>query len=71
MNVGDQVYVVFKEDKKKPEISQPGKVTQRLKYTFRVHWDDYNGFPYSSKYKTNEVYKLRKEAEYALRYWYS
>ncbi len=71
--VGDSVYVVYKEDKKSaPKVSIPGKVTRELKFYWEVRWDNWypNGDPAIEKYKRYEVYKTKKEADYAKIYWY-
>lgn len=71
LKVGDMAYVVYKAtDASKPTISKKGKIIQRMKFNFKVHWDNYDGKPYTGKYPFNEVYKLKKEANFAKEYWY-
>ena len=71
LKLGDMAYVIYTETEKgKPIISKRGKITQKLKFTFRVHWDDWKGKPFWGKYPFNEVYKLKKQAESAKKYWY-
>ena len=73
VKVGDKVYVVYKDKKSGPiKISTQGLVTRELKYKWEVRWDDWNadGSPFIEKYDRFEVYKNKKEAEWAKKYWY-
>ena len=66
VKVGDKVYVVYTETEDgEPIISTQGKVTEKLKHTWRVYWQNYNGSEWYGKYKFNEVYLTKKEAEFA------
>ena len=85
IKVGDKVYVIYLEnpipifnDKGKlvrtdgtPKISKAGKVLKKNKTKYEVYWDDFNGEPEWGKYPFNEVYKLKKEATFAKKYWYT
>ena len=72
LKVGDMVYVLYTETEGgEPIISKPGKIGQKMKsYKWKVYWDDWKGGPYWKKYNFGEVYKKKKEAEYARKYWY-
>jgi len=70
LKVGDRVFVVYKERGGVPKISEQGKIVKKMKFNWRVHWIDWKGSPYTNKYKLGDVYKLKKEAEYAKKYWY-
>lgn len=69
--VGDSVFVIYKDKKDgPPKVSTAGKVTRELKFYWEIRWDDWNGEPFVDKYKRYEVYKNKKEAQYAKKYWY-
>ena len=70
LKVGDGVYVVYPEGNK-AVVSTKGKITKKLKYVWEVHWDQYKGSPFTGKYPFNEVYKLKSEAQAAIKYWYA
>jgi hypothetical protein len=85
IKVGDKVFVLYLEkpipifdNKGKlvrtggiPMISEAGKVLKKNKTKYEVYWNDYNGSPFKGKYPFNEVYKLKKEAVFAKKYWYT
>jgi len=70
LKVGDIVYVVYPEGNK-AVVSTKGKITRKLKYVWEVHWKKYKGEPFTGKYPFNEVYKLKSEAQAAIKYWYA
>jgi hypothetical protein len=71
LKVGDKAYVVYKKTEAgTPIISKKGKIVQKLKLNWKVLWENYDGEPYTGTYPFNEVYKLKKEADYGKKYWY-
>jgi hypothetical protein len=70
LKVGDFAYVIYPDMKGKPVISAKGKITKKIGQKWEIHWDKYEGKPYTSKYPFNEAYKLKKEATEAIKYWY-
>ena len=70
LKVGDSAYVVYPE-KGKPVVSTKAKITKKFKLQWQVHWNDFKGKPFTGKYYFNELYKLKKEANHAIKYWYT
>ena len=64
IKVGDMVYVVEAQGGK-PVVSIKGRITKKLKYKFEI-----NSGSDLYKYPFNEVYKQKKEAQFAIKYWY-
>jgi hypothetical protein len=67
LKVGDSVYVILPKAGL-PVISAKGRITKKLPYRWQVHWSGKK--QETRSYPFNEVYKLKKEAVYAVKYWY-
>ena len=67
LKVGDLAYVVYPGPKGKILISNKAKITGKLKNKWRMDFGKTGSFTYPR----NEVYKYKKEAHLAIKYWYT